>query len=73
MHMKSLVALIFAMTLTVIAPSLAVEAPFNQAQFDSMIAAGKPVAVFKDGKENARSTGDTEQASLAALLRRAIS
>ena len=128
--MKSLVALVFAVTLTVIAiPSLAVEAPFNQAQFDSMIAAGKPVAVvfhadwcptcraqapllkeltqtpelkgltlfvanfdtektlkrslgvtkqstvvvFKDGKESARSTGDTEQASLAALLRRAIS
>ena len=128
--MKSLVALIFAATLTFIAiPSLAVEVPFNQAQFDSMIAAGKPVAVvfhadwcptcraqapllkeltqtpelkgltlfvanfdtektlkrslgvtkqstvvvFKDGKESARSTGDTEQASLAALLHRAIS
>jgi thioredoxin 1 len=130
MLMKSLVALIFAAMLTAIAvPSFAAEVPFNQAQFDSMIAAGKPVAVvfhadwcptcraqapllkeltqspelkgltlfvanfdtekalkqslgvtkqstvvvFKDGKENARSTGDTQQASLAALLRRAIS
>jgi thiol-disulfide isomerase/thioredoxin len=106
-----------------------VEVAFNQAQFDSMLAAGKPVAVvfhadwcptcraqapllkelsqtpelkgvtlfvanfdtekalksslgvtkqstvvvFKDGKESARSTGDTQQASLAALLRHAIS
>ncbi len=128
--MKSLVALISAAMLTVLAiPSFAVEVPFNQAQFDAMIAAGKPVAVvfhadwcptcraqapllkeltqtpelkgltlfvanfdtekalkkslgvtkqstvvaFKDGKESARSTGDTQQASLAALLRRAIS
>ena len=128
--MKSLVALISAVMLAVIAaPSLAVEVPFNQTQFDSMIAAGKPVAVvfhadwcptcraqapllkeltqtpelkgltlfvanfdtekalkkslgvakqstvvvFKDGKERARSTGDTQQAGLAALLRRAIS
>jgi thiol-disulfide isomerase/thioredoxin len=130
MRMKSFVALIFAVMLTVIAvPSFAAEVPFNQAQFDSMIAAGKPVAVvfhadwcptcraqapllkeliqspelkgltlfvanfdtekalkqslrvtqqstvvvFKDGKESARSTGDTQQASLAVLLRRAIS
>jgi len=128
--MKSLVALISAVMLAVIAaPSPAVEVPFNQSQFDSMIAAGKPVAVVfhadwcptcraqapllkelsqtpelkgltllvanfdtekalkkslgvtqqspvvvvKDGKESARSTGDTQQASLAALLRRAIS
>ncbi len=128
--MKSLVALIFAALLTVCsASSFAVEVPFNQAQFDSMLAAGKPVAVvfhadwcptcraqapllkelsqtpelkgvtlfvanfdtekalktalgvtkqstvvvFRDGKESARSTGDTQQTSLAALLRRAIS
>ncbi len=128
--MKSLVALISAVMLAIIAvPSLAVEVPFNQAQFDSTIAAGKPAAVvfhadwcpicraqapllkeltqtpelkgltlfvanfdtekalkkslgvtkqstvvvFNDGKESARSTGDTQQASLAALLRRAIS
>ncbi len=128
--MKSLVALILAVLLTVCSiSSFAVEVPFNQAQFDSMLAAGKPVAVvfhadwcptcraqapllkdltqtpelkdltlfianfdtekvlknslgvtkqstvvvFKDGKESARSTGDTQQASLAALLRRAIS
>ena len=128
--MKSLVALIFAVLLAVCSTSsFAVEVPFNQAQFDSMLAAGKPVAVvfhadwcptcraqapllkelsqtpelkgvtlfianfdtektlknslgvtkqstvvvFKDGKENARSTGDTQQASLAALLRHAIS
>ena len=30
------------------------------------------VVVFKDGKESARSTGDTQQASLGALLRHAI-
>lgn len=128
--MRSLVALISAVMLAVFAaPSLAAEIPFNQAQFDSMLAAGKPVAVvfhadwcptcraqapvlqeltrtpelkgltlfvanfdtekalkkslgvtqqstvvvFKDGKETARSTGDTQQATLAALLRRAIS
>lgn len=128
--MKSFVALVFAVMVTVFSTSsLAVEVPFNQAQFDSMLAAGKPVAVvfhadwcptcraqapllkeltqtpelegitlfvanfdtektlkkslgvtkqstvvvFKDGKESARSTGDTQQASLAALLRRAIS
>ena len=128
--MKSLVALICAVLLTVFSTSsFAVEVPFNQAQFDSMLAAGKPVAVvfhadwcptcraqapllkelsqtpelkgvtlfvanfdtekalktslgvtkqstvvvFRDGKESARSTGDTQQTSLAALLRRAIS
>jgi thioredoxin 1 len=31
------------------------------------------IVVFKDGKESARSTGDTQQASLTALLRHAIS
>lgn len=31
------------------------------------------IVVYKDGKESARSTGDTQQASLAALLRHAIS
>jgi len=31
------------------------------------------IVVFKDGKEIARSTGDTQQDSLAALLRHAIS
>ena len=128
--MKSLVAIISAVILTVVAtPSFAAEIPFNQAQYDSMIAAGKPVAVvfhadwcptcraqapllkeltqtpelkgltlfvanfdtektlrkslgvtkqstvvvFKGGKESARSTGDTEQPSLGALLRHAIS
>ncbi len=128
--MKSLVAVISAVMLTVFAiPSSAVEIPFNQVQFDSMLAAGKPVAVvfhadwcptcraqapllkeltqtpelkdltlfvanfdtektlrkslgvttqstvvvFKDGKERARSTGDTRQDSLAALLRHAVS
>jgi thioredoxin 1 len=128
--MKFLAATIFAVMLTVFAaPLFAAEVPFNQAQYDSMLAAGKPVAVvfhadwcptcraqapllkelsqtselkgvtlfvanfdtektlkqslgvtkqstvvvFKDGKESARSTGDTQQASLAALLHRAIS
>jgi thioredoxin 1 len=31
------------------------------------------IVVFKDGKESARSTGDTQQENLAALLRHAIS
>src|SRR5216684_8461004 len=31
------------------------------------------IIVFKDGKESARSTGDTQQDSLATLLRHAIS
>jgi thioredoxin 1 len=31
------------------------------------------VVVFKNGKEIARSTGDTQQVSLAALLRQAVS
>jgi thioredoxin 1 len=128
--MKSLVAIISAVMLIVIAsPLFAAEIPFNQAQYDSMLAAGRPMAVvfhadwcptcraqapllkelsqtpelkgitlfvanfdtekglkkslgvtkqstivvFKDGKESARSTGDTRQNSLAGLLRRAIS
>jgi thioredoxin 1 len=128
--MKSLAALVCSVTMIVIATvASAAEAPFNQAQFDSMRTAGKPVAVvfhadwcptcraqapllkdlmqtpalksltlfvadydtektlrqsfrvtqqstivvFKDGKEIARSTGDTQRDSLAALLRRAVS
>jgi thiol-disulfide isomerase/thioredoxin len=127
--MKSLVAVISALMLSVIAtPLFAAEIPFNQAQYDSMLAAGKPMAVvfhadwcptcraqapllkeltqtpelkgltlfvanfdtekslrkslgvtqqstvvvFKAGKESARSTGDTQQDSLRALLRHAI-
>jgi thioredoxin 1 len=31
------------------------------------------IVVFKNGKESARSTGDTQQDSLAALLRHAVS
>jgi thioredoxin 1 len=31
------------------------------------------IVVFKGGKEVARSTGDTQQESLAALLRHAVS
>jgi thiol-disulfide isomerase/thioredoxin len=129
--MKSSIAIIVSVVmLTVFAtPLFAAEIPFNQAQYDSMLAAGKPVAVvfhadwcptcraqapllkelsqtpelkgltlfvanfdtektlkqslgvtkqstvavFKDGKESVRSTGDTQQASLGALLRHAIS
>jgi thioredoxin 1 len=128
--MKFLVVTIFTVMLTVfMAPLFAAEVPFNQAQYDSMRAAGKPVAVvfhadwcptcraqapllkelsqtpdlkgvtlfvanfdtektlkqslgvtkqstvvvFKDGQESARSTGDTQQTSLGALLRHAIS
>jgi thioredoxin 1 len=128
--MKSLIAAAFSLTLICFAGFAgAAEVPFDQAQFDSMRAAGKPVAVvfhadwcptcraqapllkdlaqtpdlksvtlyianfdtekalkkslgvtkqstivvFKNGKESARSTGDTREDSLAALLRHAIS
>jgi thiol-disulfide isomerase/thioredoxin len=127
--MKSLAAASLSLMLMLVAPlASATEIAFNQAQFDSMRAAGKPVAlvfhadwcptcraqapvlkelmqtpelqavtlfvanfdtekalkqsfrvteqstiiVFKDGKESARSTGDTQRASLAALLHHAI-
>lgn len=128
--MKSLIAALFS-TLLLSFASLApaAEIPFDQAKFDSTLAAGKPMAVifhadwcpvcraqapllkslsqspelqsvtlyvanfdeekalkkalgvtkqstvvvFKNGKESARSTGDTQQDSLAALLRHAIS
>ena len=128
--MKSLAVLVGSVTMILVAAfASAAETPFNQAQFDSMRAAGKPVAlvfhadwcptcraqapvlkdllqtpalkpltlyvadfdtekvlkksfgvtqqstivVFKDGKEIARSTGDTQRDSLAALLHRAVS
>ncbi len=128
--MKSLIATSFSLLLICFSTlAAAVEFPFDQTQFDSMLAAGKPVAVvfhadwcptcraqapllkdlaqtpdlksvtlyvanfdtekalkkslgvtrqstivvFKNGKESARSTGDTQADSLAALLRRAIS
>ncbi|HEY3851811.1 MAG TPA: thioredoxin family protein [Steroidobacteraceae bacterium] len=128
--MKTFAAAAFSMMLVLFA-SLAssAEVPFDQAQFDAMRAAGKPVAVvfhadwcptcraqapvlkevtqqpafrsltlyvanfdtekalkrslgvtqqstivvFKDGKEVARSTGDTQEPNLAALLRHAVS
>src|ERR1700675_1329960 len=131
LRMKSFIAIIFPVVmLTVFAtPVFAAEIPFNQAQYDSMLAAGKPVAVvfhadwcptcraqapvlrqlmqspefkdvtlfvadfdaektlkrslgvtrqstivvYKGGKEAARSTGDTDPAALAALLRHAVS
>jgi thioredoxin len=128
--MKTLVAAAFAVLLTTFATlSVSAEVPYNQAQFDAMRAAGKPIAVvfhadwcptcraqapvlkqltqsqdlkgimlfvanfdtetalkrslgitkqstivvFKDGKETARSTGDTQPDTLSELLRRAIS
>jgi thioredoxin 1 len=128
--MKTLVAAAFAVLLTTFATlSVSAEVPYNQAQFDALRAAGKPVAVvfhadwcptcraqapvlkqltqsqdlkgitlfvanfdtetalkrslgitkqstivvFKDGKETARSTGDTQPDTLSELLRRAIS
>jgi thioredoxin 1 len=128
--MKTLVAAAFAVLLTTFATlSVSAEVPYNQAQFDAMRAAGKPIAVvfhadwcptcraqapvlkqltqsqdlkgitlfvanfdtetalkrslgitkqstivvFKDGKESARSTGDTQPGTLSELLRRAIS
>ena len=37
------------------------------------VTAQSTIVVFKDGKEIARSTGDTRRESLAALLRQAIS
>ena len=44
--MKSFIAVTFSMILMSFATlSLSTEVPFNQAQFDSMRAAGKPVAV----------------------------
>ncbi len=127
--MKSLIAATFSLMLVCFATlASAAEVPFDQAQFDSMRAAGRPVAVvfhadwcptcraqapllkdlaqtpdlkpvtlfvanfdtekalkkalgvtkqstivvFKNGKESARSTGDTQQESLAALLRHAV-
>jgi thioredoxin len=128
--MKTLVAAAFAVLLTTFATlSVSAEVPYNQAQFDAMRAAGKPIAVvfhadwcptcraqapvlkqltqsqdlkgitlfvanfdtetalkrslgitkqstivvFKDGKESARSTGDTQPDTLSELLRHAIS
>jgi thioredoxin 1 len=128
--MKTLVAAAFAVMLTTFATlSVSAEVPYNQAQFDAMRTAGKPIAVvfhadwcptcraqapvlkqltqsqdlkgitlfvanfdtetalkrslgitkqstivvFKDGKETARSTGDTQPDTLSELLRRAIS
>ena len=128
--MKSLIATSFSLLLVCFSTlAAAVEVPFDQTHFDSMLAAGKPIAVvfhadwcptcraqapllkdlaqtpdlksvtlyianfdtekalkkslgvtrqstivvFKNGKESARSTGDTQADSLAALLRRAIS
>jgi thioredoxin 1 len=128
--MKSFIAITFSLMLVCFATlTPAAEVPFDQAQYDSMRAAGKPVAVvfhadwcptcraqapvlkdlaqtpelkpvtlyvanfdtekalkkslgvsrqstivvFKNGKESARSTGDTRRDSLAALLRQALS
>lgn len=128
--MKTLAALAGSVMMIFVATfASAAETPFNQAQFDAMRAAGKPVAivfhadwcptcraqapllkdllqtpalkpvtlfvadfdtekalkksfgvtqqstivVFKDGKEVARSTGDTQRGSLDALLRHALS
>jgi thioredoxin 1 len=127
--MKSLIAAALSVMLICVATrAISAEVPFDQAQFDSMRAAGKPIAVvfhadwcpicraqapllkdlaqtaelksltlyvanfdtekalkkslgvtkqstivvFKNGKESARSTGDTQQDSLAALLRHAV-
>jgi thioredoxin-like negative regulator of GroEL len=127
--MKSLAAAAYAIMLTFLStPAFTAETPFDQAQFDTLRAAGKPVAVvfhadwcptcraqapvlkeltqtaqlkpltlfvanfdtekglkralgvtqqstvvvFKDGKEVARSTGDTQADRLSALLDRAL-
>ncbi len=126
--MKTFAAALCSMMLALVAlPAPSAEVPFDQAQFDSMRAAGKPVAVvfhadwcptcraqapvlekltrapafrsltlyvanfdtekalkrslgvteqstivvFKDGKEVARSTGDTQEQNLSSLLSRA--
>ena len=128
--MKTLAAAALSMTLALFASlACSAEVPFDQAQFDALRAAGKPVAVvfhadwcptcraqapvleevtqqpafrsltlyvanfdtekalkhalrvtqqstivvFKGGKEVARSTGETQEQSLSALLRQAIS
>jgi thioredoxin 1 len=128
--MKSFIAIKLSLMLVCFATlTPAAEVPFDQAQYDAMRTAGKPVAVvfhadwcptcraqapvlkdlaqtpelkpvtlyvanfdtekalkkslgvtqqstivvFKNGKESARSTGDTRRDSLAALLRHAIS
>jgi hypothetical protein len=66
--MKSIIAAAFTSMLicfATLAPSA--EVPFDQARFDAAI------VVFKNGKESARSTGDTQRDSLAALLRHAVS
>jgi thioredoxin-like negative regulator of GroEL len=125
---KTFAAALCSMMLALVAlPAPSAEVPFDQAQFDSMRAAGKPVAVvfhadwcptcraqapvlekltrapafrsltlyvanfdtekalkrslgvteqstivvFKDGKEVARSTGDTQEQNLSSLLSRA--
>ncbi len=126
--MKTIAAALCSMMLVLVAlPAPSAEVPFDQAQFDSMRAAGKPLAVvfhadwcptcraqapvlekltrepafrsltlyvanfdtekalkrslgvtqqstivvFKDGKEVARSTGDTQEQNLSSLLSRA--
>jgi thiol-disulfide isomerase/thioredoxin len=128
--MKTLAAAALSMTFALFASlALCAEVPFDQAQFDALRAAGKPVAVvfhadwcptcraqapvlkevmaqsafrpltlyvadfdtektlkrslgvtqqstivvFKDGKEVARSTGETQEKSLSALLHQALS
>ncbi len=128
--MKTIAAALCSMMLVLVAlPAPSAEVPFDQAQFDSMRAAGKPLAVvfhadwcptcraqapvlekltrepafrsltlyvanfdtekalkrslgvtqqstivvFKDGKEVARSTGDTQEQNLSTLLSRAVS
>jgi thiol-disulfide isomerase/thioredoxin len=125
---KTIAAALCSMMLVLVAlPAPSAEVPFDQAQFDSMRAAGKPLAVvfhadwcptcraqapvlekltrepafrsltlyvanfdtekalkrslgvtqqstivvFKDGKEVARSTGDTQEQNLSSLLSRA--
>ena len=127
--MKTLISAASTLALVLLASlASAAEVPFDQAQFDSAKAAGKPVAVvfhanwcptcraqapllkdlarqpefapvtlyianydtekglkkslsvtkqstivvFKGGKEAARSTGDTQESSLASLLRQAL-
>ena len=127
--MKSFSATAFSLFICFATLASSAEVPFNQVQFDSAQASGKPVAVvfhadwcptcraqapvlkalaqtaelksvtlyianfdtekalkkslgvtqqstivvFKNGKESARSTGDTQPDRLAALLRHAVS
>jgi thioredoxin len=84
--MKKLIAAATSLGLILLATlAFSAEVPFNQAQFDAARASGKPIAVVFHADwcaacraqapllKDSRSTGDTNETSLATLLRQAIS